>query len=156
MAIYKLCSWHGCTKILKQGDKYCNYHMKRYRKQEHERYREYDLRRKKEENKVAAKHFYDSKEFQRVKGPVIADCFGMDILEFYRTGRIVVADRVHHIITLEEDWNSRFDVNNLICLTEKNHRIVHVEYDKGKKERETMQKILFNLLNKFSEEYLKK
>ncbi|HBJ1646502.1 hypothetical protein [Clostridium botulinum] len=154
MAIYKLCSWHGCTKILNQGVQYCPYHMKIYKKQEHERYREYDIRRAKNENKAIAKQFYNSQAWQRIRPVVIADCLGMDILEFYRVGRIVAGERVHHIIELEEDWNNRLDINNLIYLTEKNHRIVHSQYDKGKKEREQMQRILFNLLNKFQAEYL--
>ncbi|WP_455796641.1 hypothetical protein [Clostridium butyricum] len=153
MAIYKQCSWHGCTKIINEGDRYCQYHMKKYRQQEHERYKEYDLRRKKDENKSIAKQFYNSQAWQRIRDVVIYDCFGMDILEFYRVGRIVQGERVHHIKELEEDWNSRFDVNNLIYLTEKNHRIVHSQYDKGKKERKLIQRILFGLISRYNKEY---
>lgn len=153
MAILKQCSWHGCTKILNGDVKYCDYHANKYDKEQKERYKEYSNRRRRDAEQKKYQDFYSSKEWERVRQAVIADCYGIDILEFYRTGRIVNGERVHHIICLNDDFNCRLDVGNLIYLSEQNHRRVHAEYDKSDKDKEKMQKILFELLNKFDKEF---
>lgn len=112
----------------------------------------YRNRRRHDEEQKKYQDFYSSKDWLRVRQVVISDCVGVDILEYYRTGRIVGGERVHHIVELSEDFNCRFDVSNLIYLTEQNHRRVHVEYDKGAKEKAKMQKVLFSLLEKFNKE----
>lgn len=153
MAILKQCSWHGCTKIVDYDVKYCKYHAHKFDKQEKERYKEYSARRRRDVEQRKYQQFYSSKEWERIRKDVISDYYGIDILEYYRTGRIVQGERVHHIVELGDEWNSRLDVNNLIYLTEKNHRRVHVEYDKGIKEKEKMQRVLFELLKKFNNEF---
>lgn len=154
MAIYKQCSWHGCTKLIREDIKYCDYHSKKFSEQEKERYKEYSHRRKLDKEQKKYQDFYSSNEWKRLRDLIRLSCYGIDIVELYRTGRIVQGERVHHIIELEEDWNSRFDICNLIYLTEKNHRIIHSQYDKGKREKKQMQNILFSLLEKFNQEYL--
>lgn len=154
MALMKLCSWHGCTKVIADGVLYCLYHQEKFEKQEKERFKEYDKRRKQDIFKKQCIDFYNSKQWESIRQTVIADCYGIDILEYYKTGKIVQGERVHHIVSLNEDWNSRLDLLNLIYLTEQNHRRVHAEYDKGNKEKKKMQEILFALLIKWNQEFV--
>lgn len=149
----KLCSWHGCTKIVKDGIKYCPYHQSKFERQEKERYKEYDKRRKQDAVKKKCIEFYNTEQWERVRRVVIADCYNIDILEYYKTGKVIQGERVHHIKDLNEEWDSRLDLSNLIYLTEQNHRRVHAEYDKGEREKKQMQQILFALLNKWNEEF---
>ena len=153
IAILKQCSWHGCTKIVNQDVMYCPYHADKWDKQNKERYKEYNNRRRQDKEQRKYQQFYSSKDWERVRQVIISSCYSMDILEYYRTGKIIVGERTHHIIEISDDWNSRLDIINLIYLTEQNHRRVHSEYDKGRKEKETMQKILFSVLEKFYNEY---
>ncbi|MGL4571804.1 MAG: HNH endonuclease [Clostridium sp.] len=81
----------------------------------------------------------------------IRDTLGVDVIDYYRLGKINQGERVHHIKELNEDYDKRFDVDNLIYLTEKNHRIVHREYNKGNKA--SMQELLLSLKLKFQEKF---
>ncbi|NFO65444.1 hypothetical protein FDC27_00385 [Clostridium botulinum] len=153
MSVLKQCSWNGCTKIVNQDVKYCEYHKGKYDMEQKERYKEYSARRRRDKDKKKYQDFYSSSDWKRIRKACTTECYGIDILELYRTGRVVQGERVHHIICLSDDWNSRFDICNLIYLTEKNHRIVHSHYDKEKKEKEKMQKILLGLLEKFNKEF---
>lgn len=153
MALKKLCSWHGCNKVLDQGIKYCDKHQKKWEQIERDRFKEYQQRRRKDKEQKLYQDFYNSPQWRRTSNAVIKDYHYIDILEYYRTGKVVEGEAVHHIITLKDDWNSRFDTLNLIYLTEKNHRRVHDEYDKGDKEKKALQKILFDLIDKFNKEY---
>lgn len=153
MAILKQCSWHGCTKIVSIDVKYCQYHANKFDKQEKERYKEYSARRRRDDKQKKYQDFYSNKDWQRIRDVCIADCYGIDILEYYRTGRIIQGERVHHIVELNDDWECRLDVGNLIYLTEQNHRRIHSEYDKGDKEKALMQRVLFELIKKFNSEF---
>lgn len=154
MPILKLCSWNGCHKVLNENTTYCGRHQKKWEEKEKQRYKEYQAQRRKDIRQKKHQDFYNSSSWKRVSKSVIESFCYIDILEYYRTGNLVQGEAVHHIIELEEDWNSRFDIFNLIYLTEKNHRRVHVEYDKGKKEKDVMQKILFDLVQRFIKEFV--
>ena len=153
MAILKQCSWRGCTKIVNEDVKYCKYHTSKFDKQEKERYKEYSARRRRDMEQKKYQDFYSNKDWKRIRDVCIADSYGIDILEYYRTGRIVQGERVHHIVELSDYWNSRLDISNLIYLTEQNHKRIHGEYDKGIKEKEKMQRVLFELIKKFNSEF---
>lgn len=153
MTIKKLCSWYGCTKIIEKGKVYCNLHQNKWELKEKVRYKEYQSRRRKDKEQRKFQNFYNSDDWKRIRESIISSCYSIDILEYYRTGKIVQGERVHHIVELEDDWNSRFDIYNLIYLTERNHRRVHVEYSKGEKDKKAMQKILFDLLDKFIKDF---
>lgn len=153
MPILKQCSYHGCRKILDDGVKYCEYHQAKFEASERERYKEYQYKRRQDKDIKKRLDFYSTKEWKAIRVAVISSLYSIDILEYYRTGKLIEGERVHHIIELTEDWELRLDISNLIYLTEKNHRRVHEEYLKGHKERKAMQKILFNLLERFNNEF---
>ena len=56
-------------------------------------------------------------------------------------------DTVHHIIELKEDWNKRFEEDNLISLCESCHQVVHNKYKTSEKEQ--TQNRLKAILRKF-------
>lgn len=153
MTLKKLCSKTGCTKIVDYGTAYCEYHQKKWEQEQRERYKEYSNRRRRDKEQKKYQDFYNSDEWKRIRIAAMVGHYHIDILEYYRTGRIVQGERVHHIIELSEDWNSRIDIFNLIYLTEQNHRRVHEEYKKGKREKQRMHEILFALLDKWNLEY---
>lgn len=153
MALLKQCSHRGCRKILKDSVRFCDYHQAKFEAEEKERYKEYQNRRLKDKEKKKHQQFYNSDNWKRVRDVAIGDYLGIDIYEYYTTGRIVSGEMVHHIIELNEDWNCRLDIGNLIYLTERNHRNIHAIYDKSNKDKRIMQDKLFNLIYKFNKEF---
>lgn len=153
MALLKQCSHRGCRKILQDNVKFCDYHQTKFDLKEKERYKDYQSRRLKDKEKKKQQQFYNSDNWQRTREAVASDCLGIDIYEYYTTGRIVPGETVHHIIELNEDWNSRLDINNLIYLTERNHRKIHVIYDRSNRDKKIMQDKLFKIINKFQSEF---
>lgn len=152
IAILYKCSWIGCSKILEDKG-YCEEHNKKVVEQKRKRYKEYDAIRRLDEEYLKHKTLYDSEQWERTRDSVISNCCAIDIIEYYRTGKIIQGETVHHIITLEDDWEMRLILSNLIYVTEKNHRRIHVEYAKGDKEKARMQEILLSLLDKWNEDY---
>lgn len=149
MALKKLCSRTGCHRVIEADKKYCI----RHEHLDKERYKEYQQRRLQDELQKKYQEFYTSIPWKRLRKEIIATLLGMDILEYYTTGQIVPGERVHHIIELDEDWSSRLDSLNLIYLTEKNHRRVHAAYERSPKDKKAMQTKLFELLDRFYEEF---
>ena len=61
MAMLKQCSYHGCTKILPDDKKYCEYHQRMIDKKNKERYKEYYNRTKEDESRKAQESCDSSK-----------------------------------------------------------------------------------------------
>lgn len=155
MAIYKQCSYSGCSKIVSDGVKYCEYHTKKVAEQERQRYKEYRDRRYTDDKEVTIQKFYNSKEWTRCKEIAKRNVFHIDVLEYYMTGRIVAGEVVHHVYEVRTDkgWNNRFDVNAMIYLTYENHQKVHAMYNKGWSYKTDMQSTLMALLKRFKREF---
>lgn len=151
MAILKQCSWCSCTKIVEDNVKYCEYHSKKHSAKEKERYKEYKIRKSHNEEYKRFQSFYNSEAWQRVKEVAILNTLAIDVIDYYKLGRITQGERVHHIIEVSEDMEKRLDTDNLIYVTERNHRIIHREYNKGNKKE--MQELLLSLKNKFMDEF---
>ena len=154
MALLKQCSYRGCRTILRDNVKFCDYHQARFELEEKERYKEYQDRRLKDKEKKKQQQFYNSDSWKRVREAVVSDYLGIDIYEYYTTGRIVQGETVHHIIELKDNWSCRLDINNLIYLTERNHRKIHAIYDKSNKDKRIMQDKLFKIINKFQNDFI--
>lgn len=151
MAMLKQCSWSGCTRIVKEDIKYCKYHSEKHNKNEKERYKEYKRRKAHDEEQKKFSSFYNSVAWERVKRVAKLNTVSVDVIDYYKIGRIVQGERVHHIVELSEDAGKRLDTKNLIYVTERNHRIIHSEYSKGNKEK--MQELLRTLKNRFIDEF---
>ena len=152
MPIMYKCSAKGCSKILEvQG--LCPMHQDKYDKANKIRYKVYTTERLMDEEQKKYHIFYNTNDWKRIRDSLIASYYAMDIVEYYRTGLVVNGYTVHHVICLEDNYDLRLNVDNLIYLTESNHQYIHKEYNKGEREKKAMQKILMELKKKFNEEF---
>lgn len=119
MPIYKRCS--RCGKRLPTGTT-CECVKNRHR--EYDRY----SRDKK------AKEFYHSGEWERTRAAVIDMDGGIDVYLFMTTGEVVLADTVHHIVPLRDDWSKRMDAMNLMSLNHNTHSMIEQMYKDRKEE----------------------
>lgn len=71
---------------------------------------------------------------------------GMDVYLFMTEGKLVPADTVHHIIPLQDDWQKRMDINNLMSLSHETHSMIEQMY---KKEKTGTQKKLQKMLSEY-------
>lgn len=126
--IYKRCS--RCGKRLQSG-KTCDCVKQRYK--EYDRY----------SRDQKAKNFYSSSEWANTRAAVLDLDGGIDVYVFATTGKILLADTVHHIIPLKDDWAKRLDTENLMSLNHDTHSMIEQEYKKNKTEMiEKLQEIL--------------
>lgn len=138
--IYKRCS--HCGKRIETGSE-CPCIKERYKK-----YRK--LRNDKKEQV-----FYSS-GIWIIKRDKIKDKFkGIDIYSYFILGKIEFSSTVHHIEPIKDNWNRRLDDDNLIPLTDSNHRKIHKIMDNSEIDKEKIQKILFELVKRFENEILK-
>lgn len=73
---------------------------------------------------------------------------GLDQYELAINKKIVKGEMVHHIVPLEDGPERQLDSGNLIYVSRKSHRRIHDMYQKGEKEKETLQKALFSAIEK--------
>lgn len=140
------CKFRSCINLTRNECGYCDEHIKYAdieRKKQNKRYNDYS--RNKDTSKI-----YDSKHWKN-KRQYIQLCYNnLDIYQYYINKRIVEASLVHHIVELREDISKAYDNNNLIPLSEDTHTFVHNKYNSGKREKESMQKLLQSLLERWN------
>lgn len=128
MAIYKRCS--RCNKRLLSGTK-CDC-LK-------ERHREYDkLYRDKKSDA-----FYHSDEWKLTRIKVLDLDKAIDVYIYMKSGDVVLADAVHHIDPLKDNWSRRCDVENLISLSTETHSMIEKMYENDK---DSTMKMLFSMV----------
>lgn len=149
MALKKLCSYSGCNVLVDYGTKYCNKHKAK----DKDRYRDYRRSRLQDEEEKARQEFYNSTEWKNIRDLAIKKCFGIDIVEYYKTGQIVMGYTVHHIIELKDDWNKRLDINNLIYLSQENHLRIHKMMERSKEDKEKVVEMLLQVKARFESEF---
>lgn len=150
MALKKLCSYSGCNVLVDYGTKYCYKH----RTKDKERYKDYRRSRLRDEEEKARQEFYNSVEWKNIRDLAIRKCFGVDIVEYYRTGQIIKGYTVHHIVELKDDWNKRLDINNLIYLTQENHIKIHKLMERSKEDKDKVIEMLLELKARFEQEFI--
>ncbi len=116
MAIYKRCGRCG-KRILSGTTCEC---LK-------ERHREYDRYSRDKKSKT----FYDSQEWVRTRKEVLEEQ-GMDVYIYMTSGEIILADTVHHIKPLRDDWSMRIDKGNLMSLHHDTHSMIEKKYKENK------------------------
>lgn len=120
MPIFKRCS--RCGRRISAGTE-CPCVSKRYK---------YEDRYKADSNEHK---FYVSSQWAKKRKAIFYTLGGLDIYSLYKYGRIELGQVVHHIIPVKDDWSLRFDSNNLIVLTEQNHRRLHLLMEQGELEK---------------------
>lgn len=107
-------------------------------------------RQRKQQGRIDADQFYTSPEWGQARARAIRRTYGLDIFAFYEFGELVNGFTVHHIAPLETAWELRADDDNLIYLTEQNHRLIHELY---KSDYTAARERLHALLERFDREY---
>ena len=149
----KLCSAPGCYKVVDDGVKYCEKHQMKDVERRRASNREYKRKRMQDEDEARRQKLYSSRKWRKFREAQIARRFGIDIYEYYTTGKIVNAEVYHHIRDTKEDWDRRFDSKNVIGVSGENHKKIHDEYDKGYIDRIRMQRKLTDMLIDFEREF---
>lgn len=99
------------------------------------------------------KQFYKSKKWQNAVKIAKNKFNYLDIYSYYKLGIIEKGQVVHHIIPLDEDFNKRLNLDNMIFLTEKNHRTLHNLMKKDEESKKDVQKMLFSLIKQYEQEF---
>ena len=76
------------------------------------------------------KQFYNTTEWAKARAKAMQLTYGLDPISLVQHNRIEQAFTVHHIVPIIDDYSKRLDIDNLIPLTEKNHRMIHEMYKK--------------------------
>lgn len=68
---------------------------------------------------------YIESHWLKLREKCISNCFGIDVFAYYNDNQIRFGFTVHHIYPVEKFPELAYELDNLIYLTEQNHRIVH-------------------------------
>ena len=147
--IKKICAYHRCNHIIDEGQRYCEYHAVKYQGRVKQYNRNYNNRNS--NNKI--RRFYWTDTWKGKRKDTLAFYYYIDIYKLLMDGEIVEADMVHHIVPTNDDFSLRIADANLIPLSEETHRLIHREYNKGRKEKMAMQKKLIYCKKIFAELY---
>lgn len=139
-----ICKYPGCNQLTR--DTYCDKH--RYVKQEEKKNENkyYDNYRRNKQSEI----FYKSDEWARLREYILSKYNYLDLYAYYTQGKVRKANTVHHIKEINKNWNHRLDENNLFPTSDSNHNIIHKLY---KKNKEKTQKLLFELLEKYKNDF---
>ena len=131
MPIYKRCS--QCGKRLPSGSR-CD-----CLKLRHKEYDKYSRDKKLDD-------FYHSGEWELTRKEVLLLDKGIDVYLYMISGQVVLADMIHHIEPLKDNWDRRCDIDNLFSLSHDIHSMIEAMYKKDK--QETM-KLLYEMLKEY-------
>jgi 5-methylcytosine-specific restriction endonuclease McrA len=93
-----------------------------------QRHKEYDRYARDKKLKV----FYDSVAWIQKRRYVLDRDNGIDVYVFMKTGEVILADTVHHIVPLKDDWSRRLDEENLMSLNHDTHSLIESKYKENK------------------------
>lgn len=136
--IKKICAYPRCNHIIDEGQRYCEYHAIKYQGRVKQYNKNYN--NKNSNNKI--RRFYWTDTWKGKRKDTLAFYFYIDIYKLIFDGEIAEADTVHHIVPTNDDFSLRIAGANLVPVTDLTHRLIHKEYNKGRKEKMAMQKKL--------------
>lgn len=90
------------------------------------------------------KKFYSTKEWINLRERCIAKCHGIDLYSLFVLNKVEYGEVVHHIIPIVDDYDKRLDADNLIYLTECNHKLIHSLYQSSYDETAAMLRSLLD------------
>ena len=79
-----------------------------------------------------SRSFYGGKDWERARAAALDTDGGIDVYLYMTEGIIVAADTVHHIIPIRDDWDKRFDIDNMMSLSGDTHSMIEQMYKKDK------------------------
>lgn len=108
------------------------------------RHREYDrLSRDRR-----ARAFYTGIEWENARQMTLQMDGGIDVYLYMTRGEVVLADTVHHITPLREDWSLRCSVENLMSLNHDTHSMIEKLYGKDREKTEKQLREMVRLYRK--------
>ncbi|WP_209660476.1 HNH endonuclease signature motif containing protein [Acetoanaerobium pronyense] len=120
----------GCNNIVDLSEKYCKKHKHVEELEKKQRNKFYD--NKTRDDKFTK--FYKSKAWTKTRqvrlikdSKLCQDCLSEK--------KITIADTVHHIIEVKDNWAKRFDIDNLISLCHSCHNKRHKKGERIWKQR---------------------
>ena len=142
-----------CNKIIDIDKQYCEKHQAEYDAYRAEQKRIANVKYDKTVRRERDKKYYDfyrSKHWEQVKLFIARKYKGLCLYSYLIDKEIMQADVIHHIVEIKADWDLRFDVNNLIPLSNRVHNQIHKRYADNKDEA---QEFLKGLLTKWDSEF---
>ena len=93
-----------------------------------------------------SKQYYSGKVWELTRASTLEEDGGIDVYLFMTEGRIELADTVHHIIPLRDNWSIRNDITNLMSLNHDTHSMIEQMY---RKDKNGTQRILQDMLSEY-------
>ena len=93
-----------------------------------DRDKDYDLHRRDKKST----DFYNDGRWKATRRYILDLDGNIDVYLYMTTGEIKVADTVHHIIPLKDDWSKRYRDDNLMSLHHDTHSMIEDRYKKDK------------------------
>lgn len=140
------CKYYGCPNLTRDKSGYCGSHLYIQEEKERQRQKHYNAYSRDKKNQS----FYNSKDWIKIRNHTLTLYNGIDIYTYYADEEIVIANTVHHVVELKEDWDKRLDIENLMPVSEGSHREIHQLY---LEDREGTQKLLFDMLERYKKEF---
>lgn len=140
MPVFKRCS--RCYKRILEGQK-CDCVSRRYK--EDDKYRV----------NTEERRFYSSSSWEKKREEIKRHYNKLDIYSYYVLHSFEYGEVVHHVIPIENAWELRYDNDNLIYLTESNHRKLHNEMNRSEHDYERVVKMLKGLIALYEKEFIK-
>ena len=131
--IYKRCSRCG-SRILTGSQCQCG-------KRRHKEYDKYS-------RDLKSKNFYNGREWAAARRAALELDGGVDVFLYMTTGEIEIADTVHHIVPIKDEWDRRTDINNLMSLNHNTHSTIERKY---KEKKEATEEELMKMLSAYRE-----
>lgn len=97
--------------------------------------------RKKKEDRVDS-DIYFSSQWRKLRTDVLEDYHNVCLYTFYKEGRAVAADCVHHIVEILEDDSLAYEESNLIPLSYDKHKLIHELYKEDKEKIQNELRVL--------------
>lgn len=143
------CKQRWCKNLTRDITGYCLDHIHISEEKKAQRQKHYDryTRNNKDKRYTA---FYHGKEWGSLREYLLTLYNGIDIYAYYVDNKIVVANTIHHIEEIKDNWDKRLDVDNLFPLSDVTHNKIHSLYSKDKK---GTQRLLVELLERFMKQF---
>ena len=88
----------------------------------------------------------ETERAEHARSEALAADEGLDVYLYMTEGIVVLADTVHHIIPLQDEWEKRNDISNLMSLSGDTHSMIEQMY---KKDKDGMEKKLHEMLQQY-------
>jgi len=143
MPLKKMCR---CGAIIDYADRCCSKCMSSNKSEKAESNRQYDNKRKDDKEY----RFYHTNEWLRLRAYILNRYNHIDLYSYYINNKIIVANTIHHVVEVRDDWSKRLDVDNLFTCSIETHSLIHVLY----KQDENVTKLLLkDLINRYLKEF---